>query len=85
MKLLEYGMKVVGKVIKIVAVDQMHVGMPEKEITDAVCILRRLPEEYHVGMTEKEITDAVCILRRLPEEYHVGMPEKEITDAVCMS
>ena len=30
------------------AVDQMHVGMPEKEITDAVCILKRLPEEYHV-------------------------------------
>ena len=49
----------------------MHVGMPEKEITDAVCILRRLPEEYNVGMPEKKITDAVSILKRLPEEYHV--------------
>ena len=51
--------------------EDYHVGMPEKEITDAVCILKRLPEQYHVGMPEKEIIDAVCILRRLPEEYHV--------------
>ena len=41
--------------------EEYHVGMPEKEITDAVCILRRLPEEYHVGMPVKEITDAVCM------------------------
>ena len=41
--------------------EEYHVCMPEKEITDAVCILRRLPEEYHVGMPVKEITDAVCM------------------------
>ena len=52
-KLLEYGMKVVERMLekslhRIVTVDEMQFGfMPERGTIDAVYILRRLQEEYH--------------------------------------
>ena len=52
-KLLQHDMKVVERVLEklrhvIVTVDEMLLGfMPERETTDAVCMLRRLLEVYH--------------------------------------
>ena len=49
MKLLEYGMKVVGKRHSIIVsvYEMQFVFMPERGTIDAVFILRRMQEDYH--------------------------------------
>ena len=89
-KLLEYSMKVVERVLdkwlcRIVSVDEMQFGfMPERGTNNAIFILRRMEEEYHAK--GKKVVCVFCGLResfRQSTKESIGMGLEEEGNNRC--